>query len=626
MDPLLLSQVEGTGLPGVGDGGAAVPPAGSPPVAGQPAARVGEGPAAGEGAVEYVVEKILNRRVVKGTTLYLVKWAGYPRSKATWEPLSAVKDNAALDAYEESLGARVASVAFLVGAEYEPEAVLLHRGAVCSAFEAHVVGEGTSGQGSSGDRAGEALLAVRWLLKRQRMTGTGTPEEWLPAYEAEFESVASRRLVELSPEEAANVRVNYLLPKLRMILAVKRCGRLKARLILQGFQEPFEWDYGVSNASPVAYLATVRALLARSGVGRVVTSRDISVAFLQASAYGPGDDPRYVSYVPHGGAEPRVFRLLGPLYGQRSAPRRWYATVAEWLTAPESAGGAGLVQGVNEPCMFRHPTEDLVVVLYVDDVLTSGSAAATGAFHEALGNKFDCTAPSVLAPDNPLEFLGFTVTVEEQDGVRRVYMDQAEAMDLFLSRFEAEVLQVKDAPMPTRSLLHSDKTPLSDNARALYKHLVGSLNYFVRSTRFDIGYAVSRLSSFMASPTVGSWKALVHLLGYLKGTAGFRIGGVIPEHGDEFSFFVDSDHASDKQTTTRSQTGYITFLNSFPVEWASRRQPATSVAPAEAEVYAMSEAAYAGRLISWVAEEMGMKVVWPLELQSDSSQAEVRGH
>jgi hypothetical protein len=295
--------------------------------------------------------------------------------------------------------------------------------------------------------------------------------------------------------------------------------------------------------------------------------------------------------------------------------------VAAWLTKPEAEGGAGLVQGQNEPCMFRHPDKDLVVVLYVDDILTSGDEASTALFHDQMGKEYDCTEPVYLATDNPLDFLGFSITKEVVDGVEHVYMDQCEAVELFLSRFDAEKLQLKDSPMPTKTLLNSDPAPLSHNAAGLYKHLVGSLNYFVRTTRFDIAFAVSRLSSFMGAPTAGAWKALVHLLGYLKATSSFRIGGAIPVEGDEFSFYVDSDHAGDKTNTTRSQTGYLLFLNSFPVDWASKRQPHTSVAPAEAEVYAMSEAAFAGRLLGWVAEEMGLQVQWPLELQSDSNQA-----
>ena len=175
--------------------------------------------------------------------------------------------------------------------------------------------------------------------------------------------------------------------------------------------------------------------------------------------------------------------------------------------------------------------------------------------------------------------------------------------------------------MPTRALFHSDPAPLSVNAAAVYKHVVGALNYLVRCTRYDIAYPVSRLSSKMSSPDVGAWKSLLHLLGYLRATVNFRIGGQVTRGLDAFDFYVDSDHCSDVAYTTRSQTGYITFLNAFPVDWASRRQPVTAVSPAEAEIYAMREGVVAGRLVLWVAEEMGIPVTWPFTIKSDSSQA-----
>ena len=92
---------------------------------------------------------------------------------------------------------------------------------------------------------------------------------------------------------------------------------------------------------------------------------------------------------------------------------------------------------------------------------------------------------------------------------------------------------------------------------------------------------------------------------------------------DFFDFYVDSDHAGDRQSNTRSQTGYLQllFLNNFPVDWCSRKQPDTAVSPAQADIYAMHEAVYACRLVQWVAEEMGMGVDWPFTIQTDSSQA-----
>lgn len=84
---------------------------------------------------------------------------------------------------------------------------------------------------------------------------------------------------------------------------------------------------------------------------------------------------------------------------------------------------------------------------------------------------------------------------------------------------------------------------------------------------------------------------------------------------------MDSDHAGDRPHETRSHTGIIVLLNGTPIEWVSRKQPETSIAPAEAEIYAMREAVGVCRWIQWVAEEFGLEVKWPFELKTDSTQA-----
>ncbi len=445
----------------------------------------------------------------------------------------------------------------------------------------------------------------------------GRPEEFLKAYLDEYTGVCKRRLRELPPEEAALVRSEGLVPKLRMLLNVKRDGRRKCRLILQGFSEPRSWDEGRAVDSPVAYQTTLRMLLAKAGLGDVFSQRDVSVAFLQSTEYQPGERRRYCAYRPCKGAAERMYELLGPLYGQRSAPRRWFETLAGWLTSEEM----GFVQGSNEPCLFVHPLTGLSVVIYVDDIITRGAAECTEAFHARLGSKFDCTEAQYLAVDNALDCLGFTLTMEvDQDGVR-VYMDQSEAVETLLADFDREKIPFKSSPMPGKALFDSDPVPVTANAAAVYKHVVGSLNYLARCTRYDVGFAVSRLSRKMACPDGGAWKALLHLLGYLRATVDFRIGGLIIGSGNVFHFYVDSDHAADRAENSRSQSGYIIFLNSFPVDWASRRQPVTAVSPAEAEIYAMREGVVAGRLVQWVAEEMGMTVKWPFQICSDSTQA-----
>jgi hypothetical protein len=71
--------------------------------------------------------------------------------------------------------------------------------------------------------------------------------------------------------------------------------------VSQGFREPLEWDVD-SNASPVADMSTTRSLVYMAGGSHdVLSSIDVSVAFLQAGEYGEGSTPRYVSYTPYPG-------------------------------------------------------------------------------------------------------------------------------------------------------------------------------------------------------------------------------------------------------------------------------------------------------------------------------------
>jgi len=309
--------------------------------------------------------------------------------------------------------------------------------------------------------------AVQELMRKHKLEGSVAG--WREAYDLEFGSVAGLRLIELTDEEAKEVRAGTLVPRLRMLLYSKRCGRKKGRLVLQGFSEPFAWDNNESNYSPVAQLSSVRMLLAKAGVDDVISKRDISVAFLQSDEYTADEPARYCSYRQYRGGPVKYYRLRGPLYGQRSAPRRWYQTFASWLK-----DDLGMEAGLNEPCVFN--SDGLTVLIYVDDCLTRGSAEATAKFHRALEAKFKATQEEYLGVDSSLEFLGFNISKERGSGGVSVYMDQETALKAMLSDFTHAALPPKDSPMPTKALFDSDPAPLSALEQTVYRHHVGCLN------------------------------------------------------------------------------------------------------------------------------------------------------
>ena len=154
-----------------------------------------------------------------------------------------------------------------------------------------------------------------------------------------------------------------------------------------------------------------------------------------------------------------------------------------------------------------------------------------------------------------------------------------------------------------------------------YQQLVGALNYFSMTTRYDIAHATSRLSQMSANPTKGAARALKRVLRYLRANDKLVLEGVVTNKND-LECYSDSDHGGERPHCTHSQTGVMITLNDVPVQWASRKQTTTTAtSSALAEIYALSETARMAQLTSWKIEELGATLPYPIVIQVDNSQA-----
>ena len=442
----------------------------------------------------------------------------------------------------------------------------------------------------------------------------GQPQEFVPGYEKELQHMLDRRLRLLGPEEEARVRQTSPIVSMRMLLGVKKDGRRKARLILQGFKEPREWDLG-SNVSPVAYPSSVRSLVFMGGEKTdVLSSIDVSVAFLQSEEYGPDETPRYVSYRPYAGAREFVCQLRGPVYGQRSAPREWYKTVTAWMIQ------MGYKQGRNEPCLFVHPVTEHRVLLFCDDFLCRGSKEVSEQFYAALAKRFECKDPSWLSEGSPMTFTGMDIKQFTEGGKVRYSMDQGRDMREFLEAKGLGAEKLRQNPMADKTVL-TDTTEISENLQSWCRSVLGGLHYYARGTRYDISYAVSRVSQTMVAPVRGTVTSIEHIAGYLLQSQDFSLVGDANPGVDNFVAMCDASHRGDRLMTSRSQTGVIICLNGVPVMWRSNRQPVTSLSPAESKIYALSVGVKDVRLMGWVFEEFGIAVRWPMKIWTDSAGA-----
>jgi len=294
----------------------------------------------------------------------------------------------------------------------------------------------------------------------------------------------------------------------------------------------------------------------------------------------------------------------------------WYNTLNTWLCED-----MGFVPGKNDPCIFTHPTTGMKLVTVVDDILCRGSKEQSDLFYKAMAIRFKMKDPTYLTETTPIRYIGMDITLETKDAKQYIAIDQDEDIDRFISEIDMPSIYKVNNPMVDRHYALRDNTPIQDDMITWYRSVIGILNYYACTTRYDISYAVSRLSQFSNRPTVGSMNALYKILYYIKCNPNFTITGKYGGDTDDLECYSDSDHAGDKGIDCRSQTGIFIMLNGVPTYWRSVKQVSTSISSACAEIYALSDAVKHVRLYRWRACELGVSLPAPQQVQVDNTQA-----
>lgn len=196
--------------------------------------------------------------------------------------------------------------------------------------------------------------------------------------------------------------------------------------------------------------------------------------------------------------------------------------------------------------------------------------------------------------------------------------------------FGMETCKPKDTPLEPGSAplfkANSDEPPASAAEQEKmdkipYRKAIGILMYLATTTRPDIAAAVSQLSRFVDNPRIRHWKALKHLLRYLKSTKDFGLvlGGRGPTVLEGFS---DSDWASN-QEDRRSMGGFCfsTGPNEGAVAWAAKGQTSVALSSLEAEYMALSDAARTAIWFRYLLEELDIFPEGPTVIQCDNQAA-----
>ncbi len=143
-------------------------------------------------------------------------------------------------------------------------------------------------------------------------------------------------------------------------------------------------------------------------------------------------------------------------------------------------------------------------------------------------------------------------------------------------------------------VLDNDMSPKTDSEKKEmvdkpYRPVLGSVMWGQLATRPDLSFAVSLLSRFQVNPGLKHWKALLHVIGYVKNTIDY---GITYSQDTDLTplAYADADYGG-CWDTRRSTSGFIFLMAGGVVTWSSKRQATVALSTVEAEYVAMSRCA-----------------------------------
>ena len=293
---------------------------------------------------------------------------------------------------------------------------------------------------------------------------------------------------------------------------------------------------------------------------------------------------------------PQDWILGRVLPGQREGAAEWYKTLAKELER------GGLHRCAEAPTMWGNDEKTVVLLSHVDDILLSGVEVDVVKLIESIQENFKVS----IENEEKVNFLKRAIEIYKDD--IHIYPNEK-----YIDNLIKIVSQFRSA--------------------------VGTLLY-ISGDRPDCQFLIKELAGQLQKPTVGGWKTLEKLVGYLASTRDFHVEmksdkksnsftskvelAEVPEFvEDEGTWLLevatDADWSGDKVTRSSTSAGVV-FLGGNWIHSFSRTQRNVTLSSTESEYVALVAGASEGLLLKAVLENLtGQKV--KLVLWCDNSAA-----
>ncbi|KAK8505509.1 hypothetical protein V6N12_075851 [Hibiscus sabdariffa] len=324
---------------------------------------------------------------------------------------------------------------------------------------------------------------------------------------------------------------------------------------------------------------------------------DVKTVFLN----GKLEEDVYVTQ-PEGFVTPEnsgmVCKLQRSIYGLKQASRSWN------LRFNDAIKEFGFIKNEDEPCVYKVSGSIVsFLILYVDDILIIGNDIPTLQSIKAwLSSCF-----SMKDLGEATYILG--VKIYRDRSRRLLGLSQSTYIDKVLKRFSMEESKKGFLPMRHGISLSKEMCPSTSQERERmsqvpYASAIGSIMYAMICTRPDLSYALSMTSRYQSNPGESHWVAVKNILKYLRRTKDVFL---IYRGEEQLSIkgYTDASFQTDKDDS-RSQSGFVFYLNGGAVSWNSSKQDTVADSTTEAEYIVASEAPKEAVWIKKFITELGV--------------------
>jgi hypothetical protein len=447
---------------------------------------------------------------------------------------------------------------------------------------------------------------------------------------------------------------------------VKPNGKRKARLCCNGSKKmaPSLHRLGNTYASCIEQPCLRLFFALASARGHYIRSADCTNAFAQTdpppvAAYMKIDESyrdwyqqKYKKPCPDG----MVLPIEKALQGHPMASYLWSTKIQAILLGPDF----NLKWTTHERNLYSGVFDDepILVCRQVDDfAIAAPSEKTTIAFIERI-RSLDIT----IRDDGPMEKFNGVDVRQARDHVQLSATSFIERMLIShgwdkekkhpppsklvpMTDYMRTIVQGAEPGPAEGTKAHKD---LEDEMKFAYRTVLGELLYAYVIGRFDIGYAVTTLARYAASPAKAHYQALVDVAKYLRQTAHWGLIYWRPKHAcrqdfphvevekiendpnlpafpteaDHFKLvgYFDASHAADAKTR-KSVTGIVFCLAGGCIAFRSKQQPVIATSSTEAEFVSGVQAGKMARYLRSILKELGNEQVGPTVLYCDNESA-----